>query len=81
MKKVKVPVYLQAMATRFIGDVEIESLEDFNDAAFKLLEETGMDISANISNDFDMDDSEIQPIDQEDFDFYKNEQLNKPKGR
>ncbi len=39
MKKVKVPVYIQTVASSYIGNVEIEHESEFFEAADKLWEE------------------------------------------
>lgn len=74
MGKIRIPVYIQAWATKCIGYVEIKFLEEFENAANELLEETNEDISTNITNDFEVGDEEIQLINQRDFNFYKEDQ-------
>ena len=71
MEKVKIPVYLLTSAYKYIGDVEISHPDQFNGAAMKLWDETGEDISVNISNDFEVGDSDIDDSVIKDWEDYK----------
>lgn len=63
MKKYKTEVYIEAHASNFIGEVEFDSIEEFNEKANKLWEEQGYDApSTNITNDFDLGDWDLSGI-------------------
>lgn len=78
MKKITIPVFIIAQTAKFIGEIEIEKLEDYEDKANELWEKSGCEpILKNASNDFDMLDSDLQEFSKGDFDFYKEEQMKK----
>ncbi len=74
--KVKIPVYVITTASKYVGDVEIEDIADFDEAADALWSSQGYEptIRTNITNDFDLGDPEIEELSQENFDSYKLEQ-------
>jgi hypothetical protein len=72
-KKVKVPVLVRAEASKYIGDIEIESFEEYNEKAEQLLAKKNWTISTNCSNDFDVGDTEIMPFEEDDFEYYKKD--------
>ena len=68
-KKVKIPVYIQTVAYKHIGDVEIELPGEFDDAAYELWKSMGFDYPrVNVSNDFELNDEWELP--EEDVSFY-----------
>lgn len=77
--KVKIPVYIVATASKYIGDVEIEKAEDFEDAAYELWKQTNYaDMQVFHNNDFDLGDCEINTHDIEgEFKYCKKEQESK----
>ena len=74
MKKYKVPVTIIATASHTIGEVEVDSIEEFKEKAEELWEELGFDHpTVNISNDFDLGDWEMNEVEERDLDYYLNE--------
>lgn len=72
--KVRIPIYMVATASKCIGEVEVELYDEIQEAAEKLLEDSDEYLSANISNDFELGDTEIEKIALSDFEFYKKNQ-------
>lgn len=68
---IKIPVIITATASKFIGEVKVESIEEYEDAAEKLWSETNYKtITTNSTNDFDVTESFLDVISQKDFEFY-----------
>ena len=63
-KKYKAQVYIQTIATKHIGSVEFDTIEEYNDKSHKLWESQDYEApSTNISNNFDLNDWELSGID------------------
>lgn len=78
MRKIKVPVTIQAMASKTIGEVELEkgTPEEFLEKAQALWESQGHDHpTLNVYNDFDLGEWEILEEKQSDIDFYKTRKI------
>ena len=74
--KVKIPVVIIATASKHIGDIWVEKLEDFEEAAEKLWKEKDYDIiSGNSTNDFDIGDSDIEGIGSGDWEIWKKQAI------
>ena len=71
MSKYKIPVTIQTTASRMIGDVECDSLEEFEEKAELLWEAQNYDSPrTNIDNDFDLGDWDISVITESDLKYY-----------
>ncbi len=75
MSKYKVPVYIEAVASKCIGHVECGSVEEFKREAERLWESQEWDHpSANCTNDFDLGDFDLDlKISQKDLEFCGND--------
>lgn len=72
MKKYKIPVIIVATASKVIGEIECDSLEEYNKKVDEFLKKKGFpSIHTNISNDFEVGDSEIEEVKAEDLTYYK----------
>jgi len=69
MKKVKVPVYIITTASAWIGKVEIEKPEDFEEAAQKLWESKGWEAPTLCCQCGDVDLGDFE-VDESLTDFY-----------
>ena len=73
MKKYKIPVSIQTIASKIIGFVECDNIDEFNELAEKLWEEKGYEHpTINCSNDFDLNDWDISEIENDDLKFNLN---------
>jgi len=60
----KIPVYIIAIASKYIGRVEVETEKEFLDKANELWEQQGCEApDINISNRFDLSDWDIDESD------------------
>lgn len=75
MSKYRVPVSIEAFASKVIGHVECDSVEEFHQKAEELWESQGWESPAtNITNDFEIDGEwEIPEMKEKDLEFYKAE--------
>lgn len=76
-KKFKVPVYIESIASKYIGEVELETNdpEEYQEKATALWESQDFDYPIlNVHNHFDMGEWEVQKQDKSDLDFYKNQE-------
>jgi|TARA_R110000850_G_scaffold271705_1_gene406211 hypothetical protein len=72
MSKYIIPVHIQTSASTVIGEVECDSLADFNVKAEELWESKGYDYpSTNIHNDFDLCDWELSEMSEDDLIYYE----------
>lgn len=74
MAKYNIPVTIQTIASKHIGFVECDSLEEYNVKAAALWEEQDFEYpTTNISNDFDLSDWDISMVNSDDLRFYKEQ--------
>ena len=74
-KKFSVPVYIETTASHYIGEVECDNIDEYQEAANKLWEEQDWDSpTTNIHNDFDLNDWDIGQVNEDDLKYYKNEE-------
>ena len=72
MSKYEIPVSIQCIASKTIGTVKCDTLEEFKEKAEKLWESQGYDYPrANISNDFDLNDWDLSEVREDDLKDYE----------
>lgn len=73
IKKYKADVHIQTVASKHIGTVEFDTIEEFYDKADKLWESRGWDSpSLNCHNDFDLGgDWELNNITESDLKYFE----------
>ena len=72
MNKYKVPVEIHSYASKNIGFIECNTIDEFKEKAEELWESQNYDYpSINISNDFDLSDWDMSEITEDDLRFYK----------
>ena len=72
MAKYNVAVHIQTSASKCIGHVECDSLEEFNKKAEELWESQEHDCpSTNTTNDFDLGDWDFLDVSESDLKYYK----------
>lgn len=72
----KIPVFLTATASKLIGYVEVDNAKDYMEKAHELWEETGENIMGNISNDFEVGESDIGKMNEDDIKYYMEQEDN-----
>lgn len=71
-KKYKVPVYILSTASKYIGEVEFDTIEEYNEKKDKLWEKLDYDTpSLYACNDFDLGDWDIEELEDNDLEYYK----------
>lgn len=74
MAKYKIPVAIQTIASKYIGTVECDSIEEYKEKAADLWESQDFDYpTVNITNDFDLNDWDILAVNKDDLKYYKDE--------
>jgi hypothetical protein len=73
MAKYKIPVVIQTIASKTIGEVECSSFEEFAEKAADLWESTGFYVpTTNITNDFDLSgDWDVDIVEEDEFKYYE----------
>ena len=67
----KVPVYIVSTASTYIGEVECDTVDEYNEKSQELWENQGYDApSTNITVKFDLGDWDIQDIGSRDIESY-----------
>lgn len=70
-KKYSVPVTIQTCATKTIGVVECDTIQEYREKAEAMWEEQGYDYpSTNISNDFEIHDWDLSEVHVSDLKYY-----------
>jgi len=74
MAKYKIPVVIQTIASKTVGFIECDSVEEYSEKAGDLWESMDYEYpTTNVSNDFDLSDWDIHVIDSDDLRFYKEQ--------
>jgi len=64
MKKFKAQVYIESTASKYIGEIEFDSIEEYKEKAADLWESQDYEYpTINISNNFDLGDWELNDAD------------------
>lgn len=67
MKKYKIPVIIETIASHVIGEVECDSLEEYAEKAEKVWESQGHDSpSTNVGNNFDLNEWDLAKFKEDD---------------
>ena len=71
-KKYKIPVYFEAMASMYIGDVECDNYDEFIQKRDELIDEKDPYFPNYACNPFDLSDGEVSDFEEKDMEYYKN---------
>jgi len=71
-KKYNVPVYINATASTYVGNVECDNLDEFNDLADELWKSKGYEApTPSHDSNFDLGDWDIDEYSDSDLEIYK----------
>ncbi len=74
MKKYKMPVEISTIATKTIGEIEFDTIEEYHKKAQELWESQEYDRpSVYACNDFEHDEWELRDVCEDEFEFWINE--------
>lgn len=72
MKKYKVQIIAIATASKVIAEIEVDSYEEYLEKVQQIEDKGEYSLTANASNDFDVDDPRLEEIPESDMKYYLN---------